>query len=107
MFTTRLRMLRAQNALSQKALAERLDVSQQMVGKWEAGGATPNPKMLSRIADIFKVSVDYLIGRSEQVYDDTALKFALFGGDVDDKTLEEVKRFAEYAKLQREKQQEE
>ena len=104
MFTTRLRTLRAQHALSQKALAEQLHVSQQTVGKWEAGGATPNPDMLSRIADIFKVSVDYLIGRSEQVYDDAALKFALFGGNVDDKTLEEVKRFAEYAKMQREKE---
>lgn len=104
MFTARLKSLRTQSAMSQKALAEQLHVSQQTVGKWEAGGATPNPDMLSRIADIFKVSVDYLIGRQEQIYDDAALKFALFGGDVDDKTLEEVKRFAEYAKLQREKE---
>lgn len=104
MFTTRLKSLRAQNALSQKALADQLHVSQQTVGKWEAGGATPNPDTLSHIADIFKVSVDYLLGRSEQIYDDTALKFALFGGDVDDKTLEEVKRFAEYAKLQQNKE---
>lgn len=97
MLNERLKTLRAQHALSQKALAEQLHVSQQTVGKWEAGGATPNPETLSKIADIFGISVDYLIGRSTCEYDETALKFALFGGDVDDEILEEVKRFAKYA----------
>ncbi|MBR5783382.1 MAG: helix-turn-helix transcriptional regulator [Clostridia bacterium] len=98
MLEIRLKELRAKNGLSQKALAEMLHVSQQTVGKWETEGATPNPDMLSRIADIFEVTVDYLIGHSDSEYDDTALKFALFGGDVDDEILEEVKRFAKYAR---------
>ena len=97
MLSKRLKELRGKNNLSQKALAEQLCVSQQTVGKWESGGATPNPETLSHIADIFQVSVDYLIGRAENAYDEAALKFALFGGDVDDEILEEVKRFAKYA----------
>ncbi len=98
----RLKELRTESAMSQKALAECLHVSQQTVGKWESGGATPNPETLRKLADIFHVSVDYLICHTDQKinngYDDTALKFALFGGDVDDETLEEVKRFANFAK---------
>lgn len=97
MFNERLKQLRAKSGLTQKALADRLHVSQQTVGKWEAGGATPNPETLSELADIFCVTVDYLIGRAEREYDEAAVKFALFGGNVDDETYEEVKRFAKFA----------
>ena len=103
MLHKRMKELRAKTGLTQKMLADQLSVSQQTVGKWESGGATPNPETLSAIADIFAVSVDYLIGRSDSVYDEAAVKFALFGGEVDDETYEEVKRFAQYAKQQREK----
>ncbi len=97
MFSTRLKELRAKKSLTQKGLAELLHVSQQTVGKWEAGGATPNPETLAELADIFGVSVDHLIGRSDAAVTDAAIKFALFGGDVDDETYEEVKRFAKFA----------
>lgn len=103
MLHKRMKEMRAKLGLTQKALADGLHVSQQTVGKWEAGGATPNPETLSAMADIFGVSVDYLIGRSNSVLDDAAVKFALFGGEVDDETYEEVKRFAKYAKEQRQK----
>lgn len=98
MFTERLKKLRKESGLSQKTLAEILHVSQQTVGKWEAGGATPNPEMLAEIATQFGVSVDYLIGRADMPFNEDVVKFALFGGsDVDDEIYEEVKRFAKYA----------
>ncbi len=99
MLTDRLKELRKSFKLSQRALAGRLSVSQQTVAKWELGGATPNPEMLSEIADVFGVSVDYLIGRSETRLTKNALKFALFdGAPMDDAALEEVMRFAEYTR---------
>lgn len=97
MLNERLKELRKTAKLSQRSLAETLNVSQQTVGKWETGGATPNPETLAAIADIFHISVDYLIGRTENQMDDDRLKYALFGGNVDDEILEEVKRFAKYA----------
>jgi transcriptional regulator with XRE-family HTH domain len=97
MFNERLKHLRQKAALSQRALADKLGVSQQTVGKWEGGGATPNPDTLATLADIFCVSVDFLIGRAQSEYDEAAVKFALFGGEVDDETYEEVKRFAKFA----------
>lgn len=102
MFTQRLKQLRADSGLSQRALSEILHVSQQTVAKWESGGATPNPDMLAQIATHFGVSVDYLIGRSDALTNDEMIKFALFGGSaVDDEIYEEVKRFAKYAAEQR------
>lgn len=65
-FSDRLRQLRKQHKLSQDALAKQLFVSQQSVAKWENGKITPNPETLSKIADIFDVSTDYLIGRINQ-----------------------------------------
>ncbi len=101
-FHTRMKELRNKQGLSQKLLAEQMGCSQQSIAKWETGGATPNPDALSRLADIFSVSVDYLIGRADPMYDqEAAVKFALFGGQVDDETYEEVKRFAQYIRHQK------
>lgn len=65
-FSDRLRQLRKQHKLSQDALAKQLFVSQQSIAKWEKGKITPNPETLSKIADIFGVSTDFLIGRINQ-----------------------------------------
>lgn len=55
---------------------------------------------LSRIADYFGVSVDYLYGKSAVAADEESLKIALFGGDgtVTDQMWNEVKRYAMYIK---------
>ncbi|MBO5373185.1 MAG: helix-turn-helix transcriptional regulator [Lachnospiraceae bacterium] len=59
-----LKQLRLQKALSQQALADRLDISQQSVYKYENQITEPNIDMLKVMADFFDVSVDYLIGHS-------------------------------------------
>lgn len=58
----RIRELRKENKLSQKDLASQLYVSQQAVGKWERDEATPNPETIVRMANIFGVSTDILLG---------------------------------------------
>lgn len=64
MFSDKLKELRTKKGLSQKALSELLFVSQQTVGKWETNKATPNPETISKIADIFEVTSDYLLDRT-------------------------------------------
>lgn len=66
MFSERLKKLRTEKHLSQKELAEKLEMSQQAIAKWENNQTTPNPEMLVRIADFFDVSADYLLGRINQ-----------------------------------------
>lgn len=65
MFSERLKILRSQAGMSQKELAERLFVSQQSVAKWETDKSTPNPEMVARIAEVFGVPSDYLLGISD------------------------------------------
>ncbi|NQM47733.1 helix-turn-helix transcriptional regulator [Streptococcus suis] len=47
--------------LSQDDLAEKLYISRQAVSKWENGEATPDIDKLVQLAEIFGVSLDYLV----------------------------------------------
>lgn len=62
-FAQRLKILRKEKHLSQASLAEKLGISQQAVGKWETTKSQPDPTTLQILADMFSVSVDYLLGR--------------------------------------------
>ena len=53
--------LRRKNAMSQDVLAERLEVSRQAVSKWERDEAMPEADKVIRIAQLFRVSTDYLL----------------------------------------------
>lgn len=64
----RLKDLRLKMGFSQQTLADKLSVSQQTVCKYENNTAEPNIDMLKAMADIFDVSVDYLIGYSSYAH---------------------------------------
>ena len=53
---------------------------------------------LSKIAEYFGVSVDYIYGGEATVPDSEGLKIALFGGNknVTDKMIDEVKQYAKF-----------
>lgn len=63
----RLRLLREDFGLTQKALAEKVGVSQQAINKYEHHNIEPDIDTLIAIADCFGVSVDYLIGHGEEL----------------------------------------
>jgi transcriptional regulator with XRE-family HTH domain len=62
----RLKGLRESAGYSQAALARKLGVSQSTVGNWEAGLREPGFSAICAIADLFGVTVDYLLGRSDE-----------------------------------------
>lgn len=66
MLQQQLKRLRIGRKMSQKELASKLFVSQQAVGKWERGEATPNPETIAKLSEIFGVTADELIGRQPQ-----------------------------------------
>ena len=53
--------LRRAHGMTQLQLAERLNYSDKAVSKWERGDSLPDIVMLKTIADLFGVTVDYLI----------------------------------------------
>lgn len=68
----RLRELRNKSGLTQNEIASKLGVSGQTILNWENGIYEPKINQLIQLADLFNVSVDYLIERkrSEQSIDD-------------------------------------
>lgn len=61
-FGTRLKALRTQMGLTQKQLAERLGVTKSVVSYYELQERYPSPEILVKLARIFHVSTDYLLG---------------------------------------------
>lgn len=59
--------LRTASSMTQLELAERLNYSDKSVSKWERAEAVPDIAVLKSIADMFGVSVDYLITEHENV----------------------------------------
>ena len=52
--------------MSQGDLADALEVSRQSVSKWENNTAVPELDKLIKLAELFEVSLDELVGRGEQ-----------------------------------------
>lgn len=61
----RLKQLRENRNLSQQYLADVMFTSQTSIYNYENGVVEPTIDMLKRLADFFDVSVDYLIGHSD------------------------------------------
>lgn len=66
MLAEQIRALRSAQGITQVELARALNVTKQSVSNWENGNIQPSIDMLSRIADHFSVSTDYLLGRTGQ-----------------------------------------
>lgn len=62
-----LKLLRKQHNLSQKEIGNIFHASQNTVSQWENGTRKPSYDIIQEIADYFEVSVDYLLGRQEQL----------------------------------------
>ena len=67
-----IRKLRNDAGISQRTLAEAVGVSQQAINKYENHNIEPDILTLSRIADYFGTSVDYVIGRDKKQTDDAS-----------------------------------
>lgn len=59
----RIKELRKLNGYTQSKLAIILNVTQANLSGWELGKWEPDSKALAKMADLFNVSVDYLLGR--------------------------------------------
>ena len=64
-FAERLKELRKKKDVGQKEVGAVIGLSESSVGKYEAGKQTPDPTAIIKLADYFSVSIDYLLGRSD------------------------------------------
>ncbi|EIM05257.1 transcriptional regulator [Planococcus antarcticus DSM 14505] len=55
--------LRLQNKLSHQIVAEHLKITKAVYGKFELGTTEPPVKLIIKMADLYNVSIDELVGR--------------------------------------------
>ncbi len=67
MLSGRLKTLRSQHKMTQEELAKLIGVERSSVGKYESANVIPSAEVLTKIADIFNVSIDYLLGRDDNI----------------------------------------
>ncbi|MBQ1790159.1 MAG: helix-turn-helix transcriptional regulator [Oscillospiraceae bacterium] len=65
-FPERIAAIRKDLKLSQDKFGELANVSQRTVAFWEAGQRMPSHAVISSLADRLGVSVDYLLGRTDE-----------------------------------------
>lgn len=61
----RLRTLREEHGYLQKFVADKLGIKSNTLSGYENGTRSPDPSMLSNLADLYNVSIDYLLGRTD------------------------------------------
>ena len=83
-FGERLRSLRTQSGMTQTELAKRLGITKSVVSYYERLERSPSPDVLIQLADIFRVTTDYLLGVTHKKtidvtgMDDEDMKFLLY-----------------------------
>lgn len=109
MFSHRLRELREDLGLTQKQLAEMLNLTQSTIAYYENGRKMPTLENAVRITKIFNTSLDYLVGVTDRhqalenikedrvsYYDNKCLSNAI--GSLSADSLKELVNFIDYLK---------
>ena len=63
----KLQEIREQKGILQKDLAEKLNKTRACISSWETAKTEPDIESLIQIANVLEVTVDYLIGRSDEM----------------------------------------
>lgn len=69
-----LKILRKRINLTQKEVADAVGITFQTYSYYETGRTNPTPEMLCKLADFFGVTVDELLGRTPQLFDDARIE---------------------------------
>lgn len=94
-----LKKIRLQQGFTQKDIAQKLKTSQQVYSRYERGDHEPDMQTLCKLADIFEVSVDYLLGRENEKTVTTKGATDIATNYLKELGLENDKRFKDFAKL--------
>lgn len=105
MFSDILESLLYEKGITASKMLSDLGLNKSSVLNWKTRGTIPSGSVLQKIADYFNVSVDYLLGKTDQKekspsISDEDIKVALFGGDseITPEMWEDVKKYVEFVK---------
>lgn len=105
-FKDRIFQLRTESNMTGQQLGEKLFVSKSAISHWESGRSEPTINVMIQIANLFNVSLDYLLGRSnERIVNpedkekiDKGLLIITNAGDLDDEDRKQINDFVEFLK---------
>lgn len=63
-FHEKLKVLRKNQGLTQKEIAEQIGIKQNSYSDWETGKTEPSLRKLLILVDLYSVSLDWLVGRN-------------------------------------------
>ena len=63
--SNRIKSLRLEREMSQRALAEKIGCSQKSIDGWEKNKIEPAAGFVCALADVFECTTDYLLGRED------------------------------------------
>lgn len=66
-FSQILKKLRMEHGMSQQEVADRLGLNKQAISQYERGVRKPNFEIAEKLADIFNVDLNYLLGFTDKV----------------------------------------
>ena len=98
MMTERLRQLRKAAKLTQSQVAERLSIRQNTYSEYETGNSHPPVETLAKLADMYDVTVDYMIGRTS---DTKPPDYKDLTAGLTDKEADELCQYAQWIQVRR------
>lgn len=97
-FGERLKDLRKKRSLTQSQLGDKLNVTKASISGYENDTRSPDRETLVKIAEIFNVSTDYLLGRTDDKEKGPTLVAAHLDDDLTEEQIDEVKNFIDFIK---------
>lgn len=96
-FSERLRQLRQEKKMTQAVLGRAIDVSPRMISFYESGNHFPRDEIIiKRIAGLFEVSIDYLLGCSDLREESSLKKLCVTYRSLSDQDRKTVMDFMEF-----------
>ena len=89
----RIRDLRESKGLRQIDVANATGIDQKTLSNYETGKTNPDSYALMELADFFNVSIDYLVGRIDDIFSNKDRVEIYKKIDVIKKELNEIKKF--------------
>lgn len=82
-----------------------LSIGESTVSFYESGKRQPDYKTLVRLSEVFKVSTDFLLGKTNLRTPIETIAAHHEGEDWTEEELEEIERFKEFVKMKRQKKE--
>lgn len=98
-----LKELRTEKELTQDNLAEFLNIKRQTYSAWERNKSTPDINTINSLADYYSVSIDYILGRTDEKnpYEPETIAAHKEGDEWSEEELQSIEEFKEFVKARR------